>query len=163
MRRRLFRHSAAPARDGLDVGALAPMVDMMTLLLVFLLRTWSTESAPTPPSGAFELAGTTSVDSRQPATEIIVSSEGVWINSHRVTATRALAPAPASTPAPAAATPEGLIREIYDPLLQARVKDRVEIHADAEINYGILKRIISTCEAAGFDEIALVGVSAEGM
>ncbi len=155
MRRRLFRHSAAPARDGLDVGALAPMVDMMTLLLVFLLRTWSTESAPTPPSGAFELAGTTSADPRQPATEIIVSNEGVWINSHRVTATRALAPA--------AAPPEGLIREIYDPLLQARVKDRVEIHADAEVNYGVLKRIISTCEAAGFEEIALVGVSAEGM
>jgi biopolymer transport protein ExbD len=161
MRRRLFRHSAAPARDGLDVGALAPMVDMMTLLLVFLLRTWSTESAPTPPSGAFELAGTTSADSRQPATEIIVSKDGVWIDAHRVTATRALAPA--STPAPAAATPEGLIREIYDPLLQARVKDRVEIHADALVNYGVLKRIIATCEAAGFKEIALVGVSAEGM
>jgi hypothetical protein len=143
------------------------MVDMMTLLLVFLLRTWSTESAPTPPSGAFELAGTTSADPRQPATEIIVSKDGVWIDSHRVTATRALAPAaaPAATPAaaPAAATPEGLIREIYDPLLQARVKERVEIHADAEVNYGVLKRIIATCEAAGFDEIALVGVSAEGM
>ncbi len=159
MRRRLFRHAAAPARDGLDVGALAPMVDMMTLLLVFLLRTWSTESAPTPPSGAFELAGTTSADSRQPATEIIVSTDGVWIDAHRVTATRALAPAGT----PAAATPEGLIREIYDPLLQARVKDRVEIHADAQVNYGVLKRIIATCEAAGFKEIALVGVSAEGM
>jgi len=159
MRRRLFRHSAAPARDGLDVGALAPMVDMMTLLLVFLLRTWSTESAPTPPSGAFELAGTTSADSRQPATEIIVSKDGVWIDAHRVTATRALAGPPAS----ASASAEGLIREIYDPLLQARVKDRVEIHADAQVNYGVLKRIIATCEAAGFEEIALVGVSAEGM
>jgi biopolymer transport protein ExbD len=155
MRRRLFHRSTAPARDGLDVGALAPMVDMMTLLLVFLLRTWSTESAPTPPSGAFALAGTTSADPRQPATEIIVSLEGIWIDAHRVTATRALAGA--TTPA------EGLIREIYDPLLQARVKDRVEIHADAEVNYGVLKRVISTCEAAGFHEIALVGVSAEGM
>lgn len=173
MRRRLFQRSGAPVRDGLDVGALAPMVDMMTLLLVFLLRTWSTESAPTPTTGAFSLAATTSADPRQPATEIIVSNEGVWINSHRVTATRALASTPASTPAgatastPAAAptsTPaEGLIREIYDPLLQARVKDRVEIHADAQVNYGILKKIIATCHAAGFQEIALVGVSAEGM
>ena len=161
MRRRLFQRSGAPVRDGLDVGALAPMVDMMTLLLVFLLRTWSTESAPTPTTGAFSLAATTSADPRQPATEIIVSNEGVWINSHRVTATRALA----STPAGAtASTPaEGLIREIYDPLLQARVKDRVEIHADAQVNYGILKKIIATCHAAGFQEIALVGVSAEGM
>ena len=161
MRRRLFQRSGAPVRDGLDVGALAPMVDMMTLLLVFLLRTWSTESAPTPTTGAFSLAATTSADPRQPATEIIVSNEGVWINSHRVTATRALASTPAGT---TASTPaEGLIREIYDPLLQARVKDRVEIHADAQVNYGILKKIIATCHAAGFQEIALVGVSAEGM
>jgi len=161
MRRRLFQRSGAPVRDGLDVGALAPMVDMMTLLLVFLLRTWSTESAPTPTTGAFSLAATTSADPRQPATEIIVSNEGVWINSHRVTATRALASNPASTGT--STSTESLIREIYDPLLQARVKDRVEIHADAKVNYGILKKIIATCHAAGFDEIALVGVSAEGM
>lgn len=161
MRRRLFQRSGAPVRDGLDVGALAPMVDMMTLLLVFLLRTWSTESAPTPTTGAFSLAATTSADPRQPATEIIVSNEGVWINSHRVTATRALASTPAA--APTSTPAEGLIREIYDPLLQARVKDRVEIHADAQVNYGILKKIIATCHAAGFQEIALVGVSAEGM
>lgn len=153
MRRRLFRSGGAPVRDGLDVGALAPMVDMMTLLLVFLLRTWSTESAPRPPEGAFTLAGTTSVDARAPATQILVSTDGVWVDAHRVTAVAALAD-------PAA---EVVVREIYDPLLQARQKDRVEIHADAAVNYGVLKRVVATAQAAGFHEVALVGVSAEGM
>ena len=60
MRRRLFRRDAGGITPGLDVGALAPLVDMMTLMLVFLLRSYSTESAPMPPEGRFELAGTTS-------------------------------------------------------------------------------------------------------
>lgn len=149
MRRRLFA-SQESTRDGLDVGALAPMVDMMTLLLVFLLRTWSTESAPVPPSGAFELASTTSSDSRARAITILLSPEAIWVDGHRVIATPKIGP-------------DLLIREVYDPLLALRGSQRVEIHADASVPWAVLKRVIATSEAAGVQEVALVGASAEGM
>lgn len=148
MRRRLFRESPGTS-DGLDVGALAPMVDMMTLLLVFLLRTWSTESAPVPPSGAFELASTTSLEPRASGVTILVSSEAIWVEGRRVIATARLGD-------------DLLIRDVYEPLLTLRGLNRVEIHADAQIRWSVLKRVISTCEAAGAKEIALVGLSAEG-
>ena len=148
----MFRRGPASTRDGLDVGALAPMVDMMTLLLVFLLRTWSTESAPAPPTGPFMLARTTSSQSREQAVTVLVSNEAVWVEGHRVIATPSVL-----------AEPTTLIREVYDPLLLLRDKGRVEIHADATVPYAALKRIIATCQSAGVTEIALVGVSAEGM
>ena len=149
MRRRLFA-SQESTRDGLDVGALAPMVDMMTLLLVFLLRTWSTDSAPVPPSGPFELAGTTSSDSRARAITILLSPEAIWVDGHRVIATPKIGA-------------DVLIREVYDPLLALRGSQRVEIHADASVPWAVLKRVIATSEAAGVREVALVGASAEGM
>ena len=59
---------------------------LVTLLLVFLLRSWSQESAPAPPEGRFELAGTTSEDGRNPAVVVLVSTEAIWIEGHRVIA-----------------------------------------------------------------------------
>ncbi len=149
MRRRLFRTEES-AVDGLAVGALAPMVDMMTLLLVFLLRTWSTDVAPSPPSGAFTLAGTSSTDPRAQGITVMVSREAVWVEGHRVLTIASM-------------SADLVIREIYDPLLILKDHRRVEVHVDGAVPYAVVKRVIATCRAAGVDEIALVGVSAEGM
>lgn len=144
-RRRLFRRPP-PAADGLDVGALAPMVDMMTLLLVFLIRSYSTDPAPTPPEGPFALAGTVSEDGRHPAVEILVSPEAIWIEGRRVAALDYL--------------PDTLlVREIYDPLLLMRGKSRIEVHADRTVEWAVLKRVFYTARAAGFQELVLVGAS----
>lgn len=145
-RRRLFRADEGTLSPGLDVGALAPMVDMMTLLLVFLLRSYSTEAAPRPPEGPFELAGTVSEDPRQAAVEVLVSTEAVYLDGHRVIAVKYL--------------PEDLlVREVYDPLLAMRGRKRVEVHADRGVSWGVLKRVLHTAKAAGFDEISLVAAN----
>jgi biopolymer transport protein ExbD len=143
--RRLFR-PAPPTSDGLDIGALAPMVDMMTLLLVFLLRSYSTEAAPSPPSGPFELAGTASEDTRQPAVEILISPEAIYLQGRRVVATAYLGDDP-------------LVHELYDPLLLLRGKHRVEVHADRTVPYAVLKRVFYTAKAAGYDELVLVAAN----
>lgn len=149
MRRRLFRPVEAVS-DGLDVGALAPMVDMMTLLLVFLLRTWSTESAPEPSTGSFELATTTSTEARSGGLTVLVSPSGVWLEGRRVIGLDDLGD-------------DTLIRPLYDPLLAMRGEKAVEIHADATVPWAVLKRVFATCQAAGSPQIALVGVSAESL
>src|SRR5688572_20229283 len=137
MRRRRLLSAPPPASSaGLDIGALAPMVDMMTLLLVFLMRSYATDPAPAPPQGSFHLAATLSEDARRPALEILVSSEAIYVEGSRVIATPYL-------------PEELLVREIYDRLLATRDKARpVEIHADAAIPYGALKRILHTAKAA---------------
>lgn len=131
---------------GLDVGALAPMVDMMTLLLVFLLRSYSNEAAPLPGDGPFELAGTQSESSRKGGVEILVSPEAIWVEGKRVVAIQYLGN-------------DLLIREVYDRLLMVRGKTNVEIHADKRVPYGVLKRVLHSARAAGFKDLSLVGVS----
>lgn len=144
MRRRLFRRSEENVNTGLDIGALAPMVDMMTLLLVFLLRTYSSEPAPTPPEGSFELPNTAAQDSRRPAVTIIVGQEAIYVDGDRMIATKYL-------------PSDLLVQEIYDRLLASKGMHRVEVHADRRVSYGALKRVLHTAQAAGFDEISLVG------
>ena len=151
MRRRLFRAPESGLAPGLDVGALAPLVDMMTLLLVFLLRSYSTESAPMPPEGKFELAGTVSEDPRQGGSVVVlVSTDAIYVDGRRVIAVSYL--------------PEDLlVREIYDPLLLMRGKKRIEVHADRAISWGVLKRVFHTARAAGFEELSLVAANTSSL
>jgi biopolymer transport protein ExbD len=151
MRRRLFRRDAGGITPGLDVGALAPLVDMMTLMLVFLLRSYSTESAPMPPEGHFELAGTTSEAARSTGSVVVlVSKDAVYIDGRRVIAVNYL-------------PEELLVREIYDPLLLMRGKKRIEVHADRTIPWGVLKRVLHTARTAGFEDLSLVAASTSSL
>ena len=144
--RRLFRNEEPSLAPGLDVGALAPLVDMMTLLLVFLLRSYATEAAPAPPTGDFQLAGTVSEASRQGAVEILVSETAIWVDGR---------------PIANLATLDGelLVRPLYDVLLKTRGADRVEVFADEHVKYGILKRVLYTARAAEYDAISLVAAN----
>ena len=151
MRRRLFKARPTTLADGLDVGALAPLVDMMTLLLVFLLRSYSTESAPVPPEGRFELAGTVSEETRQDGSVVVlVSREAIYIDGRRVIAVDYL-------------PTDLLVREIYDPLLLLRSQTRIEVHADRTIPWGVLKRVLHTARSAGFEELSLVAASTSSL
>lgn len=143
-RRRLLRQNEPGGTPGLDVGALAPMVDMMTLLLVFLLRTYSTELAPAPPSGTFTLAPTSSEDSREGGIEIIVSNEAIHVDGLRIAAWEYV-------------DGEGVIDPLYERLLQSRPKRRAEVHADASVPWKRLSRVLGTAQAAGVEQLALVG------
>lgn len=147
--RRMFR-SSDTTTAGLDVGALAPMVDMMTLLLVFLLRTWSTEIAPPPPEPGFALGSTTAEAPRRAGVEIQVSPTAVYLESHRI-----------------AALDDGgddsLHRPLYDALLRVRDKKRAEVFVDRRLPYGQVRRILHTIRSAGFTEVALVGESKGGL
>ena len=142
MKRWFARHDVAPV--GLDVGALAPLVDMMTLLLVFLLRTYSTELAPSPPSGPFELGPTVSEDARQGGVEILVAVDAIYVDGQRIAAWDYVGT-------------EGLVRPLYDRLLASRSKARVEVHADAAVTWARLGRVFATAQAAGVQDLALVG------
>jgi biopolymer transport protein ExbD len=144
MSRLLRRRDEPSVSAGLDVGALAPMVDMMTLLLVFLLRTYSTDLAPMPPEGPFQLAPTASEDARKGGLEILVSGEAIYVDGQRIAAWEFV-------------VGEGVVRPLYDRLLASRKKDRAEVHADGVVEWARLSRVLATARAAGVQELSLVG------
>ena len=160
---RLFRTrpGAAEAESagagGLDVGALAPMVDMMTLLLVFLLRTWSQDTAPA--TTGLELVGTrTGTAHRAGGTEVMITQEAVWLDGVRVTTIQTPAGGPDGQP-----RSDDLIRPLYDRLLPIRDKGVIAIYADRRLPCGALRRVLQTARAAGFAELSIVGASEAGL
>ena len=60
-------------------------------------------------------------------------------------------------------TDDQLIREVYDVLLLARNKHRVEVHADKNVPWSVLKKVLHTTKAAGFEELSLVAANAASM
>lgn len=140
-RRRLFR-AAPPPEAGLTVGALAPMVDMMTLLLVFLLRTWTQDAPPATPSG-FQFAGT-SAGSRQGGATLVVGPGEIRLDGATVLTLQGDSPD---------------LRPLYDRLLAARDKGRLEIIADQRLPWATLERVLQIARSAGFVELSLIGVS----
>jgi biopolymer transport protein ExbD len=146
---RLFRRDP-PRQDGLDVGALAPMVDLMTILLVFLLRSWSTEPAAAAPEAGFALAGTRSEEGRKGGVELVVGRGAVWVDGERVVALDRLGDDP-------------VVRPVYDRLLALRAPPRVEVLVDREVSWRDLQRVLSTVHAAGVGEISLVGANAASL
>ena len=140
-RRRLFRAAPDP-EAGLTVGALAPMVDMMTLLLVFLLRTWTQDAPPATPSG-FQLAGT-SAGARQGGATLVVGLTEIRLDGSMVAALQGDSPD---------------LRPLYDRLLATRDKGRLEIVADQRLPWSTLERILQIARSAGFVELSLIGAS----
>ncbi len=127
------------------MAALAPFVDMMTLLLVFLLRTWATEPSPAPTSVPFTPALTTSETPRRAGMSLVVGRDAAWLDG------RALPPEVGT------AEPTSLVRPLYDALLAQRGQRPLEIVADADVPWHRLRTFIDTARAAGVEEIALVG------
>ena len=149
MRRRLLPRAPEAPAEGLSVAALAPFVDMMTLLLVFLLRTWATEPSPAPAAVSFTPALTLSEAPRRGGLSLVVGRDAAWLDG------RAL-------PVDAVAGESALVRPLYDALLVQRGTPVLEIVADAEVPWKRLRAFIDTARAAGVEDIALVGESRVG-
>jgi biopolymer transport protein ExbD len=144
------RRRTSPAPGGLSVAALAPFVDLMTLLLVFLLRTWASEPAPTPPSGDFALPRTRAMSVRQSgALTVLVTEQTIHLEGRPVAA------------AGGSAGGEVLVRELYEALLARKGSGPVEVHADARVTWSTLRRVLHTARAAGRESVALVGARAD--
>lgn len=139
--RRRRAHDEAPA--GLDIGALAPMVDLLTVLLVFLLRSWSAEAAPAAPEPGFELPATTTDAARRGGLEIVVTREAVYLAGERIAAT-------------ARATDGPVLRTLYDRVLALREPARAEVYVDGRVPWAAVRAVLVTAKSAGVGEVSLV-------
>ena len=148
MRRRLFR--APPAQGELSSAALAPLVDLLTLLLVFLLRGFSTDP-PLDLHEAFELARSASEVEAARQLAIDVTPNGLYVDGRRVGATAYFE-----------SGQDPLIREVYDALLIGG-SSQVDLRVDASIPYAVVRKLLHTVREAGVERVALVAESRAGL
>jgi biopolymer transport protein ExbD len=113
--------------------SLTSMVDMFAILVIFLLVSSSTVSQWIQVAHKIELPKAKFVDAPKKAATIQISPEGIFVEEDR------LAP--------------GKVREYLSRLDKS--DGYINIVAHTKIAFGVVKKVIAECQAAGFHDINL--------
>lgn len=127
-------------------AAMAPMVDLLTILLVFLLKSWSTDPPVRPDDASFNLAATTSDDPVSSVRALDVTEKGLFLSDVRIAGSRYYIEHDAE-----------LVSELYDPLLAS--PGRLQIRVDADVPYVLVRKVLFTAQEAGVQDLTLVAAS----
>jgi len=122
------------------------MVDMLTILLVFLLKSWSTDPPVRPDDPSFELPTSTSEKPVATTTEIDLTEDGIYIHDIRITGARYYID-----------QDDTLIRELHDVLAQD--PGPVQVRMDEDAPYVLLRKLLFTAQQAGVEDVTVVAVS----
>ncbi len=144
-----MRRLTRPARKRADFGAaaLAPMVDMLTILLVFLLKSWSTDPPVRPDDKTFALPTSTSERPVYTSLELDVTEEAIYLGGVRAAGSRFYVE-----------QDETLIREIYE-ALQMRAGQPLQVRMDEDAPYELLRKVLFTAQQAGVEDVTVVAAS----
>lgn len=144
--RRLFA-ARAPATTGLTTGALAPMVDLFTLLIVAVLRTWSAEPPVEIPEPDFRLARTRAESPPQRGVVIDIGQEGLYVDGWRAGSAKYWAD-----------SEDALVTDLYAPLQQQGGRTAtIRAHADAP--WKLVGKVLLTAQQAGYEQVSVVAES----
>lgn len=150
MRPRRLRMAAPAAGAALGAAALAPLVDLLTLLVVALLRGQSADP-PVVVEPGFALP--TSRQERPagaPALTVDLGQRGLYLDGWRVGA------------AAAALEGEGRVEPLYAALLRSE-KGPLRLRVDARLPFSALDRLLLTAREAGYAEVELVATRATSL
>ncbi len=142
-RRRLTR---PPATAG-SAAWLSSLVDLLTLLLLFLLRSYSTDPPVRPGDLDFQLPTSTAEAEARGVLTLDVTRDAICRDGAR-----------AAGVAWYLDHDEALIDELYAPLLQAGGPSLM-IRAHEDTPYALLRKLLVAAREAGVEEVQLVAVS----
>ncbi|MBM76145.1 MAG: hypothetical protein CMK59_12150 [Proteobacteria bacterium] len=149
--RRLFKNKSFAQNDGFSEAALAPMVDLFTLLVIAVLRASSPEPALQLNDPTLELPISTSETPRSEGAVIEVGKQGIYLNGQRTTSTDYWLD-----------QDEMLIRELYQSLLHlSETKAELRIHGD--LPWKIVEQCLTTTQQAGYGDISIVALSSSSL
>jgi biopolymer transport protein ExbD len=131
---------------------LTSLVDMMTILLVFLLQSFSSEGQLVTPSKDLALAASTAKKAPKPALMLEVTQTAVLVDGRAIVTLDEVDQT------------EGLdIKKLHDALVElAELSDKAEkevvIQCDKNTDFRYLKKIMGTCARASWTEFSLLVV-----
>ncbi len=143
--RTLFGHGApTPQRTA---GVLIPLVDMLTILLVAILRTASAEPALTPAEVDFSLPSTISENTPSRGLTIEVGMDAMWVEGWRAGSSQHWLNADAH-----------LIPEILD-AVQTAAPSHVQVQAHADAQWRLVGKVLFSVQQAGAESVELIALS----
>ncbi len=132
-------------------GPLAPLVDVITILLVVLLKSYSIDAPVRPEDPDFELPRSASEAPVGPAIDIDVTADAIYVSGLRTAAS-----------AYYLEHEELLIEELYT-RLQGQGGRAVNVRVDGEIPYALVRKVLFSAREAGVDRLTIVAQSRSGL
>lgn len=142
-----------------DTGTFRPqltsLVDVMAIILVFLIKTFSTEGNIVTPSSDLELPVSTAAKQPTPRWSIEIARDFILSDGAPIAAAKSYAK-----------TDSMLIPELFSWLkdkrrLRADTSSQVLIQCDREVPYAIVKKVMYTCSKAKFTDFSVLVIREE--
>ncbi|MBN1759118.1 MAG: biopolymer transporter ExbD [Chitinispirillaceae bacterium] len=127
------------------------LIDVMTILLVFLMKSFSVEGNLITPSDDLTLPSSTSRETPEPVTTLEITTDALTSHGERITSL-------------AVGTDDDSLE--LPPLSQWLARRNsgsraIMLQADRRIPFSVIKRVMYTCSKSGFDDFTIL-VQQEG-
>jgi biopolymer transport protein ExbD len=134
---------------------LTSLVDVMAIILVFLIKTFSTEGNLVTPSSDLELPISTATKPPKPQWSIEIARDLVMSDGAEITSTKKYAKRDSL-----------LMPELYKWLeakrkLRADTSTQLLLQCDKEVPYAIVKKVMYTCSKANFTDFSILVLQEE--
>ncbi len=136
---------------------LTSMVDMMTILLVFLLKSFSVEGNLATAAPNLELAESTSKDRAVPMLNLVLSQDGVSVDGVEVVDLEEFV----SSDSLLVPRLHETLRGIANATGMEDQDNEVLIQCDRRLDFRVVKKVMFTCAQAGYSDFSLL-VAREG-
>jgi len=146
--------TVVPSHDDGKRGTFRPqltsLIDVMTILLVFLIKSFSAEGNLITPAPDLTLPESVSKQIPEPIEMVQISEDGILFRDQVVCSTIDIQKGDSL-----------LVHKLYERLHDftsgtGRENHSIMIQADRELSFDIIKRIMYTCSKAGFDDFSLL-------
>ena len=158
---RLKRHRKPAHRGGFHgMSSLIPMIDMLTILVVYLL-VHAADYEVVPNSKSIQIPQSMSETKPRETVTVLITKESLFVNGVQLAAVADLR----ARPEPVIESLRKVLRTEAD---KRMLKDRddptsheVTVLADKDLPYSFLKKVLSTCTAAEYGKVSLAVLERE--
>ena len=146
--KRLSEQNNLSESDGAIRPQLTSLIDVMTILLVFLIQNFSVEGNLITPSKDLTLPNST-IDTRpEMMVTVQVSEDAIMVDGEKI-----------ATVSDFANSEEFMIEPLFERMSVERTKvlePKLMLEADRELPFNVIKRVAFTCNKAGFNDFSVL-------
>ena len=140
-----------PRTNGVARPQLTSLVDMMVILLVFLLKSFSVEGQLVTPSADLHLPESSSERLVEPALSLEITTgglllDGLWVADLPAANADSLIVAPL----------HAALRNLAPTGADSTASRALSIQCDRGVDFAVLKRVLFTCDQAAYDDLSLL-------
>ncbi len=152
---RIKRHATGPKKVALN---LTSMMDMFTIILVFLLKSYSTENLLIHPSDYLTLPSSTVQNPPEVALDVVVSKEWIMVNNEPVERIEKVNTQPSLViePLRAALQRYSIEAKKMEETYGVKFSGKVTIQGDRDLPFSALSKVMATCGQSEFPNMRLV-------